>query len=233
MRIAIRNSLQDAANAGKEEPYDSVQVQSSLEVYRKKYGSNYSDKVQISDIGILSEALIRKTSKDKKTSGDIIHASQLNLIGFGSFLNGKKETFLCPYLEGSASQDSHWKLLQFKKSKWEQEDNAVKMTTIDPLGVDHTMKETPLLNAMADLVGKSGFIFLTEEKKPRIALQPRGNNTECGPLICYIADQIARSVDINNIAAAPKELRNEQGQVTASIDVERLASGNKNKGIVL
>lgn len=234
IKAAVRNSLHDKASASKEEPYDSVQVHSSLELYRRKYENTYSDKVRISsDFPILSEALIRETLRDKNTSEATIHANQLNLIGFNNFLKDvKKETLLCPYLEGSANEDSHWKLLQFKKSKWEQED-VVKMTTIDPLGVDHTMKEIPLLNAMAALVGKSRFIFLTEEEKPTIALQSRGNNTECGPLICYIADQIARGVDINAIATPPINLRKEQGQVMAPSNVERLASGTKTRGIDL
>jgi hypothetical protein len=86
---------------------------------------------------------------------------------------------------------------------------------------------------MAALVGNSRFIFLTEEEKPTIALQSRGNNTECGPLICYIADQIARGVDINAIATPPRNLRKEQGQVMAPSNVERLAYEPKTWGINL
>ena len=69
IKAAVRNSLHDKAIASKEQPYDSGQVHSSLELYRRKYEHTYSNKVRISsDFPILSEALIRKSKPPERLS---------------------------------------------------------------------------------------------------------------------------------------------------------------------
>ncbi len=241
---AIKESLEDRARASKEQPYDLDQIKSALEVYKKRAENGaHLLNVQFSDEQITSETLLRKLSRDNESSSEVIFDAQLESINFKGFLKDKeKEIFLCPYLDGTtAGQDSHWKLLQFKKGKGERGQDVIKMTTIDPLGAEHSTKEWPsLIKAMKTAAIKCGcgFDFFTE-KGQEIAVQTRGNNTECGPAICYIMDQIARGVDINAIATPNLEtLRKEQGQVTAPSHVDRVAaaknSGDKpTRGIVL
>lgn len=231
---AIKESLEYQARASKEQPYDLDQIKSALEVYKKRAEGAHLISVQFSDEQITSEKLLKESLGDYESPSEGIFVGQLKSIKFEGFLKDKeKEIFLCPYLDGTtAGQDSHWKLLQFKKGKGERGQDVIKMTTIDPLGVEHSTKEWPsLIEAMKTAANECGckFGFFTENGQ-KIAVQTRGNNTECGPAICYIMDQIARGVDINAIATPNLEnLRKEQRQVTAPSHVDRVAAA-KNSG---
>jgi len=233
---AIEESLKHQARASKEQPYNLDQIKSALGVYKKRAEGAHLISVQFSDEQITSEKLLRESLRDYESPSEGIFVGQLKSIKLEGFLKDKeKEIFLCPYLDGTtAGQDSHWKLLQFKKDKGKKGQNVIRMTTIDPLGVEHSTKEWPsLIEAMKTAANECGckFGFFTENGQ-KIKVQTRGNNTECGPAICYIMDQIARGVDIQDIET-PKNLetlRKEQGQVTALSHVDRLAARNSGAG---
>lgn len=218
MRSAIVASLKEAAKR-KAQPYDYDQVSSALEKYEERAKrdpeSQHLDRVQISHIGISSEANLRRRNKEhslEKISALDIHKAQLESIQFTDFINSReKDIFLCPYLTGSDEVDSHWKLLRFEK-----EQGRITMMTIDPLVVCHKTEEIELLNALQEAITaetKGGFYMEIEETPEMLQLQDRGNNTECGPVICYIADQIAQGIPLQDIPKVDTEiLRITQGQ---------------------
>jgi hypothetical protein len=215
---AIAESLIEEAARSKAKPYDQMQVESALKKYeeRSKHDpeSQHSDRVQISHIGISSEANLRRRNQEhslEEISALDIHKNQLVSIQFTDFINSReKDIFLCPYLTGSDEVDSHWKLLRFEK-----EQGRITMMTIDPLGVCHETEEVELLNALQEAItaATGGGVYMETEKTPgMLQLQERGNNTECGPVICYIADQIAQGILLQNIPKVDTEtLRIDQG----------------------
>lgn len=218
LKRAIAESLREEAARSKAKPYDQMQVKSALEKYEERSKrdpeSRHLDRVQISHIGISSEANLRRRNKEhslENISALEIHRAQLESIQFTDFINShEKDIFLCPYLTGSEEADSHWKLLRFEK-----EQGRITMMTIDPLGVCHETEEVELLNALQEAItaANKGEVYIEVEETPKmLQLQDRGNNTECGPVICYIADQIAQGILLQNIPKIDTEtLRIDQG----------------------